>query len=981
MIVPGLTKFRLRTSFSRLLAGMLCTVVVATTGRSLAADSAKTAFFESRIRPVLVKHCYECHSAKSKKVKGGLLLDTAAAFRKGGDTGAPIVPGKPDKSLLMEALRYESLEMPPEGRLPENVIKDFQRWIEMGAADSRSGGAPKSARKEIDIDAGRKFWAFQPPRRHARPATKNTNWPRSDIDAFILAKLESAGLKPAADADRRTLARRLYFDLIGLPPEPQDVAAFVNDASPGAIESLVDRLLRSPQFGVHWGRHWLDIARYADSNGSDFNATFHNAWRYRDYVVDAFNQDKPYDRFVVEQIAGDLLPYESDAQRTVQMVATGFLMVGAKMLSERDKEKLRMDVIDEQIDTIGKSLMGLTLGCARCHDHKFDPIPARDYYALAGIFRSIITLQGESQQYVSTWKPRELPATLEHRAAVEKYNAAKKELTAGIAAAGKEMKEAKSLAEKLGRGENVLTIDDVAAKKIGRWKDSTYTAGFVGKGYIHDDNADKGEKSVRFPIEVPKDALYEVRLSYTGGNGRAANVPVTVAGADGEKTVLLNQKQKPKIGNLYASVGRFQFVSGKTASVTISNRGTKGHVIVDAVQLVEVDAAGKPVLSKNEIDADKIASAHRAVKALEEKAKGLNERLKQLKANAPPPLPRAFAVSEREKIDDCKIRIRGEHNNLGPKVPRGFVQVAVANTQPPISGTESGRRELAAWIASPRHPLTARVMVNRIWYHLLGEGIVPSLDNFGKIGERPTHPQLLDHLAVEFIKDGWSIKRAIRRIVLSRVYQMSSDHDQLSAKADPQNRWLWRARRRRLPAEAIRDSMLFVSGRLDPTPGGSPVAGLGTLVTANTASDKGFKRKASWRRSLYLPIIRNELPTILTVFDFADPDFVTGKRPVTNVPVQALLLMNSPFVMDAADQTAARVLAGKPESDLELVKATYSRLLCREPTKAESSRAVAFLAAARKPKNVKQSSAKAAAQALSELIHVLLASSEFRMLN
>jgi hypothetical protein len=951
------------------------------TGQLLAADSDKTAFFKSRIRPVLVKHCYECHSAKSKKVTGGLLLDTAGGFRKGGDSGASFVPGKPEESLLMQALRYESLEMPPADRLPDNVIKDFQRWIQMGAPDSRTEVATQRVRQAIDIEAGRKFWAFQPPRRHARPATKNADWPQSDIDAFILAKLEAAGLQPAANADRRTLVRRLYFDLLGLPPSPEEVEAFLNDPSPNAVESLVGRLLESPQFGVHWGRHWLDVARYADSNGSDFNATFHDAWRYRDYVVDAFNNDKPYDRFVIEQIAGDLLPYDSDAARSEQIIATGFLMVGAKMLSERDKEKLRMDVIDEQVDTIGRALMGLTLGCARCHDHKFDPIPTRDYYALAGIFRSSITLQGESQQYVSTWKPSPLPAKPEHRAAVKQHTLTRKKLTVSIAAAKKELTAARSLARKLRRGENVVTIDDVAAKKVGRWKDSTISPGYVGKGYIHDDDTKKGEKSVRFPITVFKDAFYDVRLSYTGGNGRAGNVPVTVVGAQGEKVVILNQKKKPTIGNLYASVGRFEFAVGKVASVTISNRGTKGHVIVDAVQLVEVDTAGNPVLSGNEVDARKLAAADRAVKTLDEKVKEQTEWLKQLNKNAPPALPQAFAVMERKEIGDCEIRIRGEHKNLGPKVPRGFVQVATARLQPPISDKESGRRELAAWIASPTHPLTARVMVNRIWYHLLGEGIVPSLDNFGTIGARPSHPELLDHLTIDFIEDDWSIKRAIRRIVLSRVYQMGSNDNRQSAEIDPKNSLLWRARRRRLPAEAIRDSMLFIGGRLDLTAGGSPVAGLGTLVTTNSSNDRGFERKTSSRRSLYLPIIRNELPTMLTVFDFANPDLVTGKRPVTNVPAQALLLMNSPFVMNSAEQTAARVLATKPESELELVNQTYRRVLCREPTAADASRAIAFLNSARKTKDSKRSETEAAARALSELIHVLFASSEFRTLN
>jgi hypothetical protein len=500
-----------------------------------AIDPAKLEFFESRIRPVLIKHCYECHSAKSKEVKGSLLVDSAAGLLQGGDSGPAIVAGKPNKSPLIEALRYEGVEMPPAGRLPANVVKDFERWVEMGSPDPRTDNpAPGVVKPQrtIDLEAGRQFWAFQSIINHARPDVSDKSWPNSDIDAFVLQKLEAAGLKPAADASRRTLIRRVYFDLIGLPPSPEEVTAFLKDDSDGALNTVVDRLLESPQFGVHWGRHWLDVARYADSNGADFNATFHNAWKYRDYVIDSFNQDKPFDQFVREQIAGDLLSHENDEQLTEGIIATGFLMLGTKMLSERDKEKLTMDVVDEQLNTIGQTFMAVTLGCARCHDHKFDPIPTKDYYALAGILKSTRTLQGESQQYVSTWPRRQLPAKSEHVAAVEKFELTKKELQASIKEAKKQTTSLKLKAEQLRKKTNALLVDDSEAELTGNWQKSSYSKPFIGQGYIHDANSEKGEKWAEFTITIPQSATYDVQLAYTAGENRADNVPISVKHAE-----------------------------------------------------------------------------------------------------------------------------------------------------------------------------------------------------------------------------------------------------------------------------------------------------------------------------------------------------------------------------------------------------------------------------------------------------------------
>ena len=979
-IFAGMVRFMIRTMFIALAAF----ASVAFGGRvSLGEDAKQREFFESRIRPMLVKHCYECHSAKAKEIKGNLRVDSAAGLLDGGDSGPALVAGKPGESLLMEALRYESFEMPPAGRLPKKIIDDFEQWIKTGAYDPRTEtppSEPKAAPRTIDIEAGREFWAFQPVKRAETPAVSDKDWPLNDIDIFVLAKLEQARLKPAADADRRTLIRRLYFDLIGLPPSPAETRAFLQDDSPGAWKRVVDRLLDSREFGVNWGRHWLDVARYADSNGGDFNATFHNAWKYRDYVIESFNRDKPFDQFVREQIAGDLLPSESDAERAKQIVATGFLMMGAKMLSERDKVKLTMDVVDEQINTIGQGFMGMTIGCARCHDHKFDPIPTADYYAMAGIFQSTETLKGESQQYVSTWPRRTLPTSPEHLAAVEQFEAKQKKLKSAIAQAKKQQTNLEKALAKLKAGERSLTADDANAKKTGQWKESTFTPSYIGTGYVHDDQSEKGEKWIEYTIQIPRAATYDVRLSYTPGTNRAANVPVSIKHADAEVKVILNEKKKPPIDGLFASVGKFPFSEKQPAVITIATRGTEGYVIADAVRLVELDKTGKPLQEEIAADNPELKKAQTALEETKKKQTRLEAEQKTLEKNAPPPLPKAIAVTEAPQIADCAICIRGDHQNRGPVAPRGVLQVATWGELPAFSPGQSGRKELADWIADAKNPLTARVYVNRIWHHLFGQGIVPSVDNFGKLGDRPSHPEVLDRLAADFIADGWSTKQTIRRIVLSRAYRMSSQHDAAAWNADPENRLLWRANRRRLPAEAIRDAMLAISGELDLSPGGSPVEGLGTLVTQNTSEQTKFERKVSEHRSAYLPIIRAEIPPILLVFDFADPDLVTGRRSVTNVPAQALLLLNSPFVMEQAEQAAARVQKSAETSDSKvLIDRTYEFVLSRPPTDSETERAEAFLKAAAESKATDGKTSPPSP--LAQLIHTLFASTEFRMLN
>jgi len=906
-----------------------------------AADHGDIQFFEQKIRPVLVKECYSCHSDEAKKSKGGLKLDTRAGLLKGGTGGPSIVPGKPNDSILIRALKHDELEMPPKGKLADDVIADFERWIKMGAPDPRGDGTA-TTRPAIDIEKARKFWSFQPPRHFAPTQVTDKDWARSDIDRFILGPLEAKGLKPAKDADRPALLRRTSIALTGLPPSLKELDEFVADKDPKAFEKVVDRLLASPAFGERWGRHWLDVARYADSNGKDENLTFHESFRYRDYVIKAFNDDKPYNRFVMEQLAGDLMPSSSQAQKDELLTATGFLIVGPKVLADRDQLKRKMDVVDEQLDTIGKTFMGLTIGCARCHDHKFDPIPTADYYSLAGILASTRTLDSfkVGNPIVSGWMVRPLGADGEARLnAMKEHQKKLQALTAQINKVKAELKGHEDKATMRVPGKLLgITVDDKEAKLVGMWKASTFSRPYVGDGYIHDDKLGKGEKSATFTPKLPKAGDYEVLISYTPAKGRATNVPVTIKCADGDKTVVVNQEEAPKIDNLFRSLGKFRFAAGTEGSVVISNKDTTGYVIVDAVRFIpagtlekdpEMMAMGVPTEVKQ-----KIADAQKKMQELLDEEKALKS-----KAPAAPAL--VMAARDDDKIANQKIAIRGNPHTLGTEAPRGFLSVVVPTEKLSIPTKQSGRLELAQWITEPSHPLTARVMVNRTWKHLFGEGLVRSVDNFGTQGEKPTHPELLDELSMRFMEDGWSVKKLIRAIVLSHAYQVSVSNDAALVKADPENKLLGRANRRRIEAEVIRDSVLIVADRLDRTMGGSAVATLGERAIDNE-SKGGLNTDANLRRSVYLPVLRNELPQIFEVFDFADPDVTTGRRDATTVATQALFLMNSPFVLDNAKHAATQLLAQKTD-DTGRLNDLYRRAFGRAPTEKETQIALKFL--------------------------------------
>ena len=621
-------------------------------------------------------------------------------------------------------------------------------------------------------------------------------------------------------------------------------------------------------------------------------------------------------------------------------------MLGPTNYEQQDKEKLRWDVIDEQIDTVGRAFLGLTLGCARCHDHKFDPIPTADYYALAGIFASTDVLTPGN---VSGYVKRDLvgPET----DAWNEFQQQDAELVQQI----RELQQAlggdpaRDDAGPIDR--NVLkglVLDDAHATLIGEWKQSTYHKGFLDRGYLHDENARKGEKSVTWEPDVPADGLYEVRLSYTPGSNRATNVPVNIESADGPVHQTINQRIAPPLQGWFVSLGRHRFAAGMGSVIRVSNQDTDGHVIVDAVQLIPVE------LLADEPPSPEPEERH----ALQQQVAEREAALKRLREDAPPTPPRAMSVHESEEPADAHVHIRGAVRNLGPLVPRGFVQVC-SRTSAEIGPDASGRRELARWLTSPDHPLTSRVYVNRVWHHLFGAGLVRTTDNFGRMGETPSHPELLDWLARHFVQGGWSTKRLVRSLVLSRSYRMSTG---TPPELDPENRLLSQANRRRLEAEAIRDAVLAVSGELDPTPGGLTIRKLSEY-------DLGYEFDTN-RRSVYVPFFRNSMLELFEVFDVANPNLVSGRRNVSNVPTQALYLLNSPWIRAQARQAAQRLLAD-PGSNQDRVDRAFVRALGR-PAGEEERRLVSLFLDRFDGEPV---------EAWSEVFHALFACLDFRYLD
>jgi cytochrome c553 len=763
------------------------------------ADAAKVQVFESKIRPLLVNNCYNCHSADTN-AKGGLRVDDRNGLLIGGDRGPAVVPGEPAKSRLIEAVSYTNpkLQMPPKKQLSAEEVADLTQWVRDGAAwpgevIPLANFQKPNARYE---QLRKEHWAWKPIHASPVPAVADTAWPKSDVDRFILAKLQSKGLKPVADADRVDLIRRACFDLTGLPPTVQEIDAFLADGSDSAFEKVVDRLLASPAFGERWGRHWLDVARFAESTGPSRNIPYPQAWRYRDYVIDAFNSDKPYNQFIREQIAGDLLPAASPKERDEHLIATGFLAIGPKDVNQRFKVRFEMDNIDEQIDTVSRSMLALTASCARCHDHKFDPIPQADYYALAGIFHS---------------------------------------------------------------------TDDCAGvrNKMG------------GSGLDYYDTSMLVSLSTTKPPPDPK-RVEELKAEYEKAKAEwdaIRGTPQGLAKAPNGQPV-----QRPY---------RLRFQRAQAEYLELADPAQRSDV--------------------------------------------------------------TLGLRDAEVVGDTEIRLRGEAERVGPTVPRGFLSVLSWPDEPKVNPTQSGRLELADWLVSGNNPLTARVIVNRVWEHLFGHGLVQSVDNFGVTGDPPSHPELLDYLAVRFRNEGWSIKRLVRELALTHNYALGAEASPEALAIDPADRLLWRHAPRRLDAEEIRDATLAASGRLDSSrPLASPAGDLKVIEVADNGPQAArFAQLArdSERRSVYLPLLRGWTPTSLQVFDFAEPAMVTGSRDVTTVATQALYALNDPFVRRQSLALAERLLARHDLDDSSRIALAYRTVFGRSANPSEVERVHAFLAA------------------------------------
>ncbi|WP_395743811.1 DUF1549 domain-containing protein [Prosthecobacter sp.] len=798
------------------------------------------AFFEKKIRPVLAEKCYKCHAENSEKIKGGFVLDTREGIRRGGDSGPGVVPGNLAKSLVIESLHYtnKDMQMPPEksgGKLPDSVIADFEQWVRMGAPDPRDGAA-SVVKSEWDTEKAKNHWAYQPVKASAVPAVKDDAWARSDIDRFVLAGLEAKGLKPVGDAQPEALLRRVCFDLTGLPPTMEQVDFFLANHDVRSFEKVVDALLQSPRFGERWGRHWLDVARYAESTGKDVNCLLPHAWRYRDYVIESFNQDKPFNEFIREQMAGDLMQAKDSRDRAMKQIATGFLAIGARSLNERNPKQYALDTTDEQIDTMSQAVLGLTVACARCHDHKFDPIAQRDYYALAGIFLSTETLYGTSPNFQNLKStplielptdcglPR-MPLVLspERRAEIEK------DLTK---------------TERYG----TLQFYTTAAKGL-----------FGGKGFNVNNDPQK-------------------LVMFVGINA--------------------------KIGEC------------KTELASYDSDGRQKLLAMGVRDYPATPSGGPPAKPKSV------------------------EEIFQVIAGRP---------AQFSSINDSPLFARGDVDKAGAKVPRGFVDV-ITTRAPAMPSRESGRREMADWLVAETNPLTARVFANRVWYWLFGRGIVSTVDNFGTMGQPPSDPALLDHLALRLKSGSWSVKSLIKEIVMSHAYQLAATHDAKNFEADPENTLVWRMNPRRLEAECIRDAMLAVSGGLNTeAPVGSAVARCGDGAIGGfpikslraPLTDESFLTAGGDMRSVYLPVPRNAVPDALTVFDFAEPSSVNGSRDVTTVPSQALYLLNNDFVAKQAGRLAEKLRA-LPEN--MRITAAFKLAFARVPTAGETRAAQHFFA-------------------------------------
>jgi len=1090
---------RLKSTIAFLVALSAISLVGLTSTSFAEPDPAAIEFFESKIRPVLIENCYNCHSLESNKSKGGLRLDDSAALLKGGDSGPAIVPSDPEASLLLRALRYtdNEIQMPPDGKLDASVIADFESWIKMGAPDPRHSDAPAPTTAALSVESS-DWWSFQPLSNPTPPDVKNAAWVSNPIDAFLLSKLESQNLSPAPAADKRTLLRRATFDLTGLPPAPAELSAFLADESSDAFARVVDRLLASPQYGEQWGRHWLDVVRYTDSfdtrAGVAQDCT--EAWKYRDWVVRSFNRDLPYDQFLTMQIAGDLMAESEGGYNADALVATAVLAFGNWPGGDADKEKMVTDIVDDQLDLVTRGFMGVTLACARCHDHKFDPFTARDYYSMAGIFFSSHILPGPGQKtegspilkipvasraemeqraawqserarvdadlrrldelrsraialrmlpqtarYItaawnSSLATTELPADLNSDAlmawrrflALDQFKYMDQPVTsvAGIVGVNAWQSEGgipsivananqteavfatiiqpaysvsihpkptgsvavgwrSPISGRVSISGRVIDADNKCGEGI-NWSirhrnatgDAELLTGSIPNGDLMAFKDAEGASRIE-SVEIRAGDMLELHvlpgtshgcdttvaeflIRELGGEERYWNLTEDVTGdlhAQGRGNPHTDKYGTPDIWHFLdysanpadaakhpgSALDAFR-EAARQADWVRSQGGEPGPaqleaiaraaeaiqsaIMLEAISLStpaaetdssnlklarELTSSGGPFWGRGD------ASAQSALPLARELHTIAQARLAALDRETPPTLEYTVGIQEggvpntpTEGIRDIPIHIRGSYSRLGEVAPRAMPAVLARTTSQPEIGSGSGRAALARWIASPENPLTARVMVNRIWQHHFGEGIVRTPGNFGKLGELPSNPELLDWLARRFIDSGWSLKEMHRLIMLSSAYQTSSAPTSELHAADPANRLFGHANRRRLSAEQLRDSLLAVSGELDLTPGGLAFPDLETP-----------------RRTLYLKTNRSDRATYRSLFDAADPTAIVDKRTEATVAPQALYLMNHPFVMARAGAMTKKLMTDADGNFEGRINWLYEHLYSRNP--------------------------------------------------
>ncbi len=1127
-----------------LVLAILCNCTV--TARLTAEDAAQSAdaqptrealdFFESKVRPLLHARCVECHSDADPESE--LSLESREGLLRGGKLGVAVVPGKPKESLLISAVNHdEFLKMPPKEKLTTVELGLLSKWVAMGAPWPEPNSSAKKPIEAAKADSEpepasraftpeqRSFWAYQPVRQPDLPKLDHRQGARSPIDLFVMEKLRAKGLFPSSPATKQVLIRRATYDLLGLPPTEDEIKQFIQDDSPDAFERVVDRLLASPRYGERWGRHWLDVARFADSNGLDENIAYANAFRYRDYVIDALNDDKPYDRFVQEQIAGDLLA--GDAYD--KYVATGFLTIGAKMLAEDDPVKMQMDIIDEQLSTLCQAFMGMTIGCARCHDHKFDPLTADDYYALAGIFKSTQTM--ENHKVVAKWFERPLASENE----LQVIRAIDRQLADIKTSVDKLNKECK--ARVTGEIRNSIANALMATVQMDAFSRSSHVQQARGlepsdkpypvsegyalieaegfqRGTAHRDTdslgkgigviVGQGRADAEYDLDVEHAGRYAIELRYASENRRSVRILLDGIEVQSASTFEATNDGQPASQTWFVSTfvklspGKhvLRFESGRefplidkiavvlqtvepwsfgTAPMALSRVGVDMGVsypvasmwreFLDGIRKRRRDpsdvgtfftpwfqfrelrdgfeSAGQVALAAIERDARFKSTSSKLVDALrtanpkslpdvaavyqqviqeilasdpksiqqpelaklrEEllskaspltgpaneferfyvanesaRADELDKALKEAQDRRPNP-PMAMGAAE-SKPEDLKIHIRGSHIVLGKVVHRRFPKV-LSNSDPlPVGPSGSGRLELAKWVTHASHPLTSRVMVNRIWHWHFGRGIVVSVDNFGLLGQKPTHPELLDWLANRFVAGDWSIKQLHRTIMLSQTYQTSTQFQQTASEVDPENEWLWRFRRRRLSAEETRDSIIAVGAGLDRSMYGTLMA-IENHKYVNNVGGAGAVSYASARRSIYLPVIRSGVFDVLQTLDFPDPAMINGERQTSTVAPQALLMMNSDLVREQSLALAEQLMKAASNDD-QRIELAYRSILKRSPSADEAVAAAKFLLNFGNHHKVitddKQSATLATSEVdfLQSLCRVLISSNEF----